>query len=96
MYINAFCAAVPEENKQDYIKHASIAGEIMKSCGCVSYKEAWGDAVPDGETTSFLKAVKCGEGEVVVIGFAQWPDKETADAGAAPVPTSTIRPSSTE
>ena len=81
MYINSFCAAVPDDNKGDYIKHAKVAAGIMREQGAIRCVETWGDNVPDGELTSFPKAVKCEPGESVVLGWVEWPDKETSDKG---------------
>lgn len=81
MYVNVFCAAVPKANKEAYIEHATTFCEVVMENGCLGYRETWASDVPDGETTSFLKAVKCGDDEAVVLGWAEWPDKETADAG---------------
>ena len=37
--------------------------------------------VPEGEVTSFRKAVKAGDDEPVVFSWTCWPDKETREAG---------------
>ena len=42
--------------------------------------EAWGDNVPDGQTTDFKRAVKLEDGETVVFSWVIWPDRATADA----------------
>jgi len=81
MYVNIFACAVPKENRDNYVQHCSTFGEVIKSKGVLRYAECWADEVPDGEMTSFIKAVKCKDDEAVVVGWAEWPDKATADAG---------------
>lgn len=81
MHIMAFVAPVPDAKKDDYIEHATIAGKIMKEYGATRYVETWADNVPAGEVTSFPLAVKLEEGERVVVGWAEWPDKDTAETG---------------
>ena len=40
-----------------------------------------GDDVPDGEVTSFPKAVNCAPDETVVFSWVLWPSREVRDAG---------------
>ena len=37
--------------------------------------------MPHGEHTDFHRAVAAEQGETVVIGYVEWPDKETRDLG---------------
>ena len=83
MFIDIFVAPVPTANKQSYLDHATLAADVFKDNGAVQVIEAWGDQVPDGEVTSFLKAVQIKEDETVVCGFVIWPDKDTKDKGMA-------------
>ena len=50
-------------------------------CGAVSIMDAWDDDVPEGELTSFRKAVHADKDEVVAAGWIIWPDRATRDAG---------------
>ncbi|MDD9908262.1 MAG: DUF1428 domain-containing protein [Ahrensia sp.] len=83
MYVNAFCCAVPNANKEAYIRHASIFAEIIRAQGCQRYTECWGDDIPDGETTSFTKAVQARDNESIVLGWAEWRSKEDCEKGMA-------------
>lgn len=78
-YIDGFAVAVPNENKELYVQHAKMAGAIFKEYGALKILEAWGDDVPDGEVTSFLKAVQAKENETVVFSIAFWPSKGVRD-----------------
>jgi len=80
-YIEGFVAAVPTQNKTAYIKHAEEAAELFKKYGAIKLVECWGDDVPDGEVTSFPKAVQCKDDETVVFSRAVWPSKTARDAG---------------
>ena len=80
-YIDGLVAAVPNENKDEYIEPARRTASIFKSHGALKLIECWGDNVPDGEVTSFLKAVKCQSNETVVFSWIVWPSKEIRDAG---------------
>ena len=80
-YIDGFVAAVPTEHKDQYLKHAVEASVVFKEHGALGVVECWGDDVPDGELTSFIKAVKCKPEETVVFSWITWPSKEVRDAG---------------
>jgi uncharacterized protein YbaA (DUF1428 family) len=80
-YIDGFVAAVPTENREAFITHAKTAWPIFKDLGAIAQWECWGDQVPDGEVTSFGKAVQAKDDETVVFSFVAWPDQATRDAG---------------
>ena len=80
MYVMSFVAAVPTDQKDAYLAHCKMAAEIFKSHGATRVVELWGDVVPEGEKTSFPMAVAAKEGETVVTGWQEWPDKATCDA----------------
>ena len=80
-YVDGFVAAVPNNNQQAYKDHAEIAAAIFKEHGALKTVECWGDDVPEGEVTSFPKAVQCGEDEAVVFSWVIWPSKDVRNAG---------------
>ncbi len=65
MYVMSFVASVQAERKEDYLQHCKIAAEIFKAHGALRIVELWGDMVPEGEVTSYPKAVAAREGEIV-------------------------------
>ncbi len=87
MYIMTFVAAVPDANKQAYLDHSIQAAEIFKEYGATRIVECWGDFILPGEVTSFPMAVAAKEGETVVTGWQEWPDKATAHACMAKMQT---------
>ncbi len=80
-YIDACVAAVPTANKEKYLAHAKIAAIVFKEYGATGLSEYWGDDIPDGEVTSFPRAVNCKEDETVVFSWISWPSKAIRDAG---------------
>ena len=80
-YIEGFVAAVPTEKKEKYIAHAKLAAKYFKEHGAKALIECWGDDVPEGQITSFPKAVKCKENETVVFSWVVWPSKAARNAG---------------
>jgi uncharacterized protein YbaA (DUF1428 family) len=80
-YVDGFVAAVPSENKQKYIEHATKASKVFKEYGALRIVENWADDIPEGEVTSFPMAVKAKSGECIVFSWVVWPSKEVRDSG---------------
>ena len=80
-YIDAWAAAVADDNRQNFTDHSRAMAKIIRECGALDSVDCWGDDVPDGKQTSFRKAVQCGEGETVVFGWIVWPSKTARDKG---------------
>lgn len=80
-YINGMVAAVSDEKRDAYIKHAREASVLFKEYGALRIVDCWGSDVPDGKLTSFPMAVKKGDGETVVFTWVEWPSKQAMDAG---------------
>ena len=78
-YIDGFVAAVPLANKEVYRAHAARMAQTMKRYGAMRCIETWGDDVPEGQVTSFTKAVQRKGTEAVVFSWVWWPDKATRD-----------------
>ncbi|MCV6823582.1 MULTISPECIES: DUF1428 domain-containing protein [Halocynthiibacter] len=80
-YVDGFVAAVPDVRKQEFIEHAEIIGKVFIEHGAIECVECWGDEVPEGEITSFPRAVQKKDDETIVFSWVLWPDKATRDAG---------------
>jgi uncharacterized protein YbaA (DUF1428 family) len=78
-YVDGFVAAVPTANRDAYRKHAEVAAGVFKEHGALSVVECWGDDVPDGEVTSFPKAVKRKDDETVVFAWITWASRGARD-----------------
>ncbi len=79
-YIDGFVAAVPDANREAYVRLATAAAQVFREHGALRIVECWGDDVPEGKLTSFPLAVKREPGETVVFAWIEWPDKATRDA----------------
>lgn len=80
-YIDGFVAAVPTKNREKYKAHAEYSAAVFKDHGATKVVECWGDDVPDGEVTSFPKAVQKKDDETICFSWIVWPSKEARDAG---------------
>lgn len=80
-YIDGFVAAVPTEDREAYRRHVEYSATVFKDHGALRVVEAWGDDVPDGEVTSFPRAVQKKEGETVCFSWVEWPSKRARDEG---------------
>jgi len=79
-YVDGFVVAVPEDKVAEYKQEARKAGKLWKEHGALAYVECVGDDVPVGKTTSFTKAVKLKEGEVVVFSWIVYKSRRDRDA----------------
>ena len=79
-YVDGFVAAVPKANKQAYIEHAREAAVLFKEWGATRIVETWGDDVPTGKQTDFMRAVAAKDDEAIVFSWIEYPDKATRDA----------------
>lgn len=82
-YIDGFVAAVPAANKQAYIEQARQSAALFKEWGATRVVENWGDDVPAGKVTDFMRAVAAKPDEIIVFSWIEYPDKATRDAAGA-------------
>jgi uncharacterized protein YbaA (DUF1428 family) len=74
--VDGFVAAVPNDNKEKFKKHAEAAAEVFIENGALEVVECWGDDVPPGKLTSFPLAVQCKDDETVVFSWIIWPTRD--------------------
>ena len=82
-YVDGFLIPVPTANKEKYLAFSKKWMPMFKEWGALMIYECWGDDVPKGEVTDFLRAVDLKEDETVVFSWSVWPDKATRDAAWA-------------
>jgi len=78
-YVDGIVAAVPTENKEQYIEHDKLAAELFKELGALQVVDSWEDDVSEGELTSFTMAVKREPGESIAFSWVTWPSKEVRE-----------------
>ena len=81
-YYQGFLLAVPEANKEAYVKMADEGWQMFRKGGATGMIENWGEDVPRGKKNDFYTATKAEAGEVVVFSWTAWPDRATCDAAA--------------
>ncbi|CCB63275.1 DUF1428 domain-containing protein [Hyphomicrobium sp. B1] len=79
-YVDGFVVPVPFERLKDYRKLSKRAGKVWREHGALAYVECVGDDVPPGKHTSFTKAVKLKDGEVVVFSWIVFNSRAHRDA----------------
>ena len=79
-YYQGFILAVPEKNRQAYVKMAGDAWGMFERFGCLGIAENWGVDVPHGKQTDFYRATKAEPGEAALFSWTAWPDRATCDA----------------
>lgn len=84
-YVDGFILAVPKDRLEDYKRMARRAGEVWKEHGALDYVECVGDDVPQGELTSFPRAVQAREDETVIFSWITYESREQRDAVNAKV-----------
>lgn len=79
-YIDGFVIPVPTANRDIYRAHETKWWGTFKELGALSLMVGWGDDVPAGKQTDFMRAVAATSEETVVFCWMTWPDKATRDA----------------
>ena len=79
-YVDGFVVAVPEKRIADYKKLARKAGKIWLEHGALEYVECIADDVPVGKLTSFPRAVKLKDDEVVAFSWIIYKSRSDRDA----------------
>lgn len=84
-YVDGFIVPVPASNLAAYKKIARACGKIWREHGALAVVECAGDDTPMGTLTSFPRAVKLEEGEVVVFSWIVYKSRKQRDAVNAKV-----------
>ena len=84
-YVDGFVLAVPKDKIEAYKALAKMACTVWMEHGALDYVECIGDDVPNGELTSFPRAVQAKDDEVVVFSWAIYESRQSRDAVMAKV-----------
>ena len=79
-YVDGVVASVPDGNRQGFADHATKMAALFQEKGALRVVDGWGTDVPSGKVTDFRRAVQAKDGETVIFGWIEWPDKQTRDA----------------
>jgi uncharacterized protein YbaA (DUF1428 family) len=82
-FIDGFVAPCAGDGRDAFAAGTQKIDPYFLSKGALRVFDGWGNDVPVGKVTDFRRAVAAEEGEVVVFGWIEWPDKETRDAAFA-------------
>jgi uncharacterized protein YbaA (DUF1428 family) len=82
-YVDGFVIPVRNDRKEEYRAHEEKWWPFFRDKGAISLMVCWGDDVPPGKQTDFLRAVQAEPDETVVFAWMTWPDKETRNAAYA-------------
>jgi uncharacterized protein YbaA (DUF1428 family) len=80
-YVDGMVASVPNGSRQKFIDDAAKNAELFQEKGARRVVNGWGVDVPAGKVTDFKRAVQAKDGETVIVGWIEWPDKPTRDRG---------------
>lgn len=80
-YVDGVVASVPDGNRRGFIDHAAKTARLFQEKGALRVVDGWGADVPTGKLTDFKRAVQAKDGETIIFGWIEWPDKPTRDAG---------------
>jgi uncharacterized protein YbaA (DUF1428 family) len=80
-YVDGLVASAPNGKRQDFIDHAAKMSRLFQEKGALRVVDGWGTDVPAGKVTDFRRAVQAKDGETVIFGWIEWPDKATRDTG---------------
>jgi uncharacterized protein YbaA (DUF1428 family) len=78
-YVDGFLVAVPKAKIEAYKEVATLAGKVWMEHGALSFVECVADDVPNGELTSFPRAVMLKDDEVVVFSWITYASRAARD-----------------
>ena len=84
-YVDGYILPLPTSNVDTYRELAKVACQTWMDHGALGYFEYMADDVPEGEQTSFPKAVDLKDDEVVIFAFVNYASREHRDEVMAKV-----------
>jgi uncharacterized protein YbaA (DUF1428 family) len=80
-YLDGMVASVPDGSRQKFGDDAAKMARLFQEKGARRLVDGWGIDVPNGKVTDFRRAVQAKDGETVIVGWIEWPDKATRNRG---------------
>jgi uncharacterized protein YbaA (DUF1428 family) len=77
-YVDAVVGPAPDDRDAFTGSAATLDAFFIRE-GALRTVDGWGVDVPDGKVTDFKRAVAAEDGEKVIFGWIEWPDKATRD-----------------
>jgi uncharacterized protein YbaA (DUF1428 family) len=78
-YVDGFLLPLKKDKLDAYRKMATLGRDVWMEHGALSYMEAIADDVPVGELTSFTRAVKLEDDEIVAFSYITYRSREHRD-----------------
>ncbi len=78
-YVDGFVVPVPKDKLAAYKAMSRKCGKVWKELGALAYVESVADDVPVGKLTSFPRAVKLKDDEVVVFSWIIYASRKERD-----------------
>ena len=79
-YVDGVVAPAPGDGRDGFAAQSDALDSFFLKQGALRIVDGWGVDVPDGKVTDFKRAVAAEDGEQVIFGWIEWPDKATRDA----------------
>lgn len=79
-YVDGVVGPAPGDGRDTFAAHSDTLDSFFLKHGALRVVDGWGVDVPDGKVTDFRRAVAAEDGEQVIFGWIEWPDKATRDA----------------
>ena len=79
-FVDGVVGPAPAAGREAFGKHSQTLDQFFLDHGATRAVDTWGVDVPDGKVTDFRRAVAAEDGEAIIFGWLEWPDKATRDA----------------
>lgn len=79
-YVDGVVGPAPGDGRAAFTDSAAALDAFFVRQGALRVVDGWGADVPRGKVTDFRRAVAADDGEQVIFGWIEWPDKATRDA----------------
>lgn len=78
-YVDGFVIPVPKDRLDEYRKMARLGRKVWMEHGALAYHECVADDAPVGKLTSFPRAVKLKDDEIVIFSYIVYKSRAHRD-----------------